>query len=266
MSKPFVGFNIKYPEYEVITPQSKKSFTVRTLTVNEEEHMKASYLSNAKLSDHLNRCIYSLLVKKPKGITDYASFMNNTTIKDREALLYGIYHISYDEVRIYSVQCSNPQCNKPYDVTVNISDTLGIKLYDGDEDILTKRVAVTDLPYLAGVTAYVKQPTLADEDGASKILGDYPSGVIAKSLIVDRFEMAAPELGEVRVISDRTEVIDGFNSLPPKAKKKIIDAYNENFGEYGIELKTNSVCPNCQNNQINEVDLVGQFFQMVFSD
>lgn len=266
MSKPFVGFNIKYPEYEVITPQTKNSFTVRTLTVSEEEHLKASFLSNAKLSDHLNRCIYSLLIKKPKGITDYASFMAKTTIRDREALLYGIYHITYDELRIYNVQCSNQQCGKSYDITVNVSDTLFINSYNGDEDILTKRIAIDDLPNTPGVVVYIKQPTLSDEEIAGKIMGDYPSSLIAKSLIIDRFEMALPEVGEIKKIEDRIEILDGFNSLTPRAKKLIMETYNTNFGEYGIELKNNSTCPHCQNMQTNEVDLVGQFFQMVLSD
>jgi len=36
----FKGFNIAYPEYEVITPQSNQSYTLRSLNVSEEEKLK----------------------------------------------------------------------------------------------------------------------------------------------------------------------------------------------------------------------------------
>ena len=37
----FTTFHAKYPEYEVITPQTKLSFTVRSLTVSEEATYRA---------------------------------------------------------------------------------------------------------------------------------------------------------------------------------------------------------------------------------
>ena len=44
----FQGFNIAYPEYEVITPQTKRSYHVRSLSVQEEEKLKASLLTPSK--------------------------------------------------------------------------------------------------------------------------------------------------------------------------------------------------------------------------
>ena len=37
---PFKGFGVSYPEYEVVTPQTKLSFHVRSLNVSEEDRRK----------------------------------------------------------------------------------------------------------------------------------------------------------------------------------------------------------------------------------
>ena len=47
----FRGFNLKYPEYEVITPQTKRSFTLRSLNVSEEENMKGSMMTPLKITE-----------------------------------------------------------------------------------------------------------------------------------------------------------------------------------------------------------------------
>ena len=88
----FKGFNLKYPEYEVITPQTKLSFTVRSLNVQEEERLKGSILTPQKITEHLNKCLYESLVTKPEVIKDFKTFLENVTLKDRDALLYGLYH------------------------------------------------------------------------------------------------------------------------------------------------------------------------------
>ena len=78
----FKGFAVEYPEYEVITPQTNKSFTLRSLSVQEEEKLKGSLITPAKIAEHLNKCIFTTLVSKPKGIdtldsSDNIIFCNN---------------------------------------------------------------------------------------------------------------------------------------------------------------------------------------------
>ena len=46
----FKGFNIKYPEYEVITPHTNLSFTLRSLNVQEEETLKGSLVTPQKIA------------------------------------------------------------------------------------------------------------------------------------------------------------------------------------------------------------------------
>ena len=62
---PFTGFNITYPEYEVITPQTKHTFTLRSLNVQEEEKLKVSMISPQKIAEHLNQCLFESIVKNP---------------------------------------------------------------------------------------------------------------------------------------------------------------------------------------------------------
>ena len=47
----FTGFNIKFPEYEIICPQSKLSYTSRSLNVQEEENLRGSFLTPNKVAE-----------------------------------------------------------------------------------------------------------------------------------------------------------------------------------------------------------------------
>ena len=134
----FTGFeNLKYPEYEVITPQTNLSFNVKTLNVQEEERLKGSLVTPQKVTEHLNKCIYESIVEKPKSIEDFETFLRTCTLKDRDALLYGLYHITYEEIRNYDVVCSS--CRKDYPVTISASDTFSFTPYP-HKDILKKNV------------------------------------------------------------------------------------------------------------------------------
>ena len=45
----------------------------------------------------------------------------------------------------------------------------------------------------------------------------------------------------------------------------IHERYQEEFGKYGIELKMRSFCVHCGYDEIIDIDLVNQFFRMVYS-
>ena len=261
----FTGFkNIAYPEYEVITPQTHLSYTLRTLTVSEEERLKGSLLTPAKIAEHLNKCIYETIVKKPDSIIDYKTFLKNTTIRDREALLYGLYHVTYEEVRNYEIVCS--ECRKSYQVTAKASQMFNINSYPG-EDILTRKVMI-QLPISQSVNAYIKQATIEDEEIAIKNLSSYPGFTldsIVGTLFIDRFEQDIEVSKEPLVYSDRKDIIDAYNSLPAKDRRTIFEKYNEEFGKYGVDLKMQVFCTNCSHQEVVDVNLVDNFFRMVQS-
>lgn len=260
----FTGFNIQYPEYEVVTPQTHLSFTVRSLTVSEEEKLKGSLMTPNKIAEHLNKCIYESLSKKPEGIKEYKDFLKNVTIKDRDALLYGLYHITYEEIRNYDVRCT--QCKKEYQVTAIASDMFNFNPYDGD-DILKKRIKVK-LPVFKNVSIFIKQPTLEDEDIALKSLASYPgitNDTIIETLIIEKIQQDHPTSKEPITFNERVDIIDAFRSLPPRDKRAIYEKYKEEFGQYGIDLKMKTFCTHCGFDEIISVDLADNFFRMVYS-
>jgi hypothetical protein len=260
----FQGFNIKYPEYEVITPQTGLSFNVRSLNVQEEERLKGSLLTPAKINEHLNKCLFDACAKKPKDVVSYDDFLKKVTLKDRDALLYGLYHITYEEIRNYDVSCS--ACSKDYPITIKASDTFGMNAYPGD-DILTKSVQA-ELPISKGVFASIKQPTLFDEMVALKSAGVGTStkiDILTETLIIQSFQQTPEEGGDTAVYSDREDVIDAYRSLPAKDKRSIYAKYRSEFGQYGITLKMITNCAFCAHEEELDIDLVENFFRMVHS-
>lgn len=259
----FKSFNVKFPEYEVITPQTHNSFTVRSLNVQEEERLKGSLMTPSKVHEHLNKCIYDAIVVKPEEIVEYEDFLKKVTLKDRDALLYGLYHISYEEIRNYDVTCSS--CRKEYPVTVQASSTFNYNEYPG-KDVLTKRLPI-ELPVTSGVTAFIKQPTLHDEMVSMRTLSVQPKSnmdVITETLILQKFEQE-PEEGDTIIYSERGDIVDAYMSLPAKDKRVIHDSYRKNFGTYGISLKMRSACSNCGEQEDIDIDLVTNFFRMVYT-
>lgn len=257
----FKGFDIRYPEYEVITPQTKLSYNVRSLNVQEEERLKGSLLTPLKVNEHLNKCIYEALTKKPEQIKSYDAFLRNTTLKDRDALLYGLYHITYEEIRNYDVFCM--ACRKQYPVTVQASSTFSMKSYPGD-DVLKKEIH--EILPVSNVTAFFKQPTLFDEMLHFQSGGVNPNNMdlLMETLIITKFQYQPGE-GDTVVYSDREDIMDAYKSLPAKDKRAIYKKFREEFGQYGITLKMLSTCIHCGKTEEIDIDLVDNFFRMVHS-
>jgi len=259
----FTGFVQSFPEYEVITPQTNLSFTLRTLTVQEEERLKGSFITPQKIIDHLNRCIYDAIVKKPKSIADYNSFLKTITTKDRDTLLYGLYHITYEDIRNYDVKCSS--CGKPYPITFKASDTFIINPYTG-KDIL-KSEYKSELKRTTGVTAILHQPTLEDEN---KILNafsgnaEFSTNIVSETLYIKQFEQDIEEMVEPKILDDRRDIIEGYQSLPAKDKRSLIKDYDEQFGKFQSTLKMRSFCPHCGEEEVIDIDLVDNFFRSLY--
>lgn len=261
---PFTGFDLKYPEYEIITPHTNLTFNVRSLNVSEEERMKGSLISPNKITEHLNKCIYETIVKKPASIKDFEGFLKSLTLKDRDALLYGLYHITYEEVRNYDISCSS--CGKQYPVTIAASDTFNFNMYP-HKDILKKQIK-KELVASKGVTVVLRQPSLFDEMMAIKNLSSRPGSsieLITETLIIQSFEQDMPDSKEPKTYTERVDVLDAYLSLPARDKRIIHEAYNEEFGKYGVDLKMKSFCPHCSAEEDVDIDLVSQFFRMVYS-
>lgn len=262
----FRGFtDTKLPSYEILTPQTKQTFMIRSMTVSEEERLKGSFVISVKMIDHLNSCLYKSISSFPPNIKSYEDFLKNVSTIDREALLYGLYHISYDEVKNYDITCG--QCEKVYPINVNISDIFSICVYPGDDNILQKRIPVS-LPVFSNVKVFIKQPTLEDE---FNILKSYApnlgqtSSIAQEILIIDKFQDFDSSGELVNEYSSTEDIIDAYRNLNVRDKRKIQEEYKNNFSNYSIDLKMNTICPICSHTEEIRVDLVSQFFRMVHS-
>ena len=260
----FSGFQIKYPEYEVITPQTLGSFTIRTLRVDEEEAMKASLVTPRKLPEHLNKVLWESLETKPEHIATMDNFLDSVTLKDREALMYGLFHITYKDDHNYNIGC--PKCEYNYPVTINISSTFSSSVWEGGEfEILSKRIPIV-LPNVNNVTAIIKQPTLRDEKNmmANPMFhSDKNMEVGIQMLVIEKF-LTEDEHGRPVEITGADNIYRGYNGLPSADRKLINKTYVDNFGKYGIDMNMESTCISCGHTHETNIDLVTQFFRSMY--
>jgi hypothetical protein len=259
----FTGFGIKYPEYALVTPQTLQEYTIRSMTVQEEETLKASLLTPARLPDHLNSILFSCTVKKPDNIKTFDDFLNSTTVKDRDALMYALYHVTYKDIHLYDVTCSN--CSNVNSVKINFLKSVSIVQWPNKDSILKKRVEVP-LELAAGVTAIVRQPTLAQESTLLKTISfndEATRDMNMDLLIIEKFKVDGQDPKNPDFIEDRDNILKGYKQLPATDRRLIDKAYADNFGEYHIDIKSKVICQKCQSEEEISIDLVRQFFRAV---
>jgi len=259
----FTGFEYKVPEFEVITPQTKESFTLRTLTVGEETNLKGSLLvTNKTAINHLNKILFNCIVKKPEEIQTEEDFLKRVTIKDRDALVYGLNYASYGEKKDFDYTCKF--CGQKSLITINLDDAFNIEVFPEEENILEKRVIV-QLPVLQNVKVVIKQPTLYDEIDLQKRI---PLGTNEDTsiniLVIEKFLQDKVESKEPLQYTSIEDIITAYESLTPRDRKAIHKEYYENFGKYSIDLKTKVICKHCKESDSFDIDLVEMFFRNLY--
>ena len=261
----FNGFNIKYPEYSVITPQTLLEFIVRALTVDEEEKLKSSLLTPNKLAEHLNEVIWDCVAKKPDSIKSYEDFMNKITIKDRDALMYGLYHVIYKDIHNYDVTCS--QCEFVNSVKIDFLKSFKAELWPNKEESLIEKKIPVNFEIAKGIRAIIRQPMLADEFALVKETAfstEEVRDMNMQLLVIDKFEMDVEGAKTADTIEDRDNILKGYRQLPSTDKKMIYKEYEKNFGKYGVEVKSRIRCLKCGNEEDVSLDLVRQFFRSIY--
>lgn len=261
----FQGFEISYPEYTVTLPQTLNDFTVRTLTLSEEETLQNSAITISKLTDHLTHCIWKCIVKKPDEIQSFDDFLNKVTVRDREALLYGLYHITYGDKQTYSIPC--PNCNKNSIFNLDMSKLLTVNAYPGDKDeILNSRVTV-ELDNVKGGKAILKQPTLKHEQNIynDPLFQIEENLETASEVIIVDYIVQEKDDGTQIEARQSENILKALRSLTTNDHNKILKEYYENFGQYRIELRTNYQCQHCGHQDKTTVDLSEQFFRALWS-
>lgn len=261
----FTGFDIQYPEYEVITPQGKQHYTLRTMTVGEEAVLKGSMMSPITVAEHLAEVIWKCIVKKPEGINTFEDFINNTTIKDRDALVIGLHLITYGDIEKYAVTCD--QCQNVTNVKINIDKSMKFKVWDKDDSCIAHREEVP-LQVFKGVSAVVKCPTMADEIKVNKKsahVSETLAATMMNLLMVDKFKIEPSEKrpnGDE--ITERDNILAAYNSLPSKDMSLITECYQKTFNEYQITVECEVVCNKCGKASTVVIDLTQQFFRALY--
>jgi DNA-directed RNA polymerase specialized sigma subunit len=113
----------------------------------------------------------------------------------------------------------------------------------------------------------IKQPTLYDEMMSIKELAASIGAnmdVITETLIIEKFHQD-PEEGDTIIYKDKGDIIDAYMSLPARDKRVIHKRYRDELGQYGIALKMRSNCIHCGAEEDIDLDLVSNFFRMVFT-
>jgi len=261
----FGGFDIKYPEYSVITPQTLQEYSIRSLSVAEEEKLKASLLTPNKLAEHLNQVIWDCIVKKPEDIKTYQDFINKITIKDRDALMYGLYHVTYKDIHNYDVTCS--KCEHVNSIKVNFLKSLKAVMWDNtEESIIEKRVPVK-FQIAEKISAIIKQPMLIDENNLlqdSGFASDEIRDLNMQLLIIDRFEIEKTGAKKPDTVEDRDNILKGYKQIPSTDRKLIDKEYENNFGKFSIDIATRIRCQKCGHEENISIDLVKQFFRSIY--
>lgn len=262
----FDGFKIKYPEYSVVTPQTVKEFTIRTLTIDEEEKLKGSLLTPNKMADHLNEVIYSCIVKKPEDIKTYHDFLLKLTIKDRDALMFGLYHVTYKDIHNYDISCSQCQTNNSVKIDFAKSFKAVVWPKDAPKSVLESEINVK-FEIAEGISAIIRQPTLMDESSLLKEMSfasDAIRDMNMQLLIIKKFEIDRPESKTPDCIEDRDNILTGYKQLPAPDRKLIEKAYSDNYGKYGVDIETIVKCQKCGQEDTVNIDLVKQFFRAIY--
>jgi hypothetical protein len=261
----FNGFNIKYPEYSVITPHTLREFTIRTLTIEDEEKLKGSMLTPNKLAQHLNEVIYQCLVKKPDDIKTFNDFLTKLTIKDRDALMYGLYHVTHKDIHNYDVTCSS--CNFINSVKIDFLKSFKAEMWPKDGFSVLDQEVKVPCEIATGITAVIRQPLLCDESNLLKEMAfstDSARDLAMQLLVIKRFEQDSADIKNPVTIVERENIVMGYKQLPSPDKKQIDKAYNENFGKYGVEIESIVKCQKCGNEETISIDLVRQFFRSIY--
>lgn len=130
--------------------------------------------------------------------------------------------------------------------------------------ILAKR-HVLDLT--CGIKCYIKQPTLLDEEESltnTAFINKDSQDILNEIMIIDRFEQYIEGQNSPNIVlTNKADIIAGYNSLLPKDKIKIFEAFQKEFGQYGLELESKHFCKSCGAENTLSIDIMTQFFRMV---
>lgn len=265
MGEIYKGADIVYPVFNIITPQTKHNFVMKSLTVQDEELLRTSSLTTGSMASHINKVLFSCITEcsDKEVIKDIETFQKNITTLDREALLFGLYVSSYgSDYSVEEYSCHNCQ-DKPINglKTINLAELVTEAPYEGKPgEILKKRTNIhLDI---SGIDIVVKLPTIQDEIECGSLSNEFKNQV----LIIDNFSV--PEKGTDSVDSkqiyyEKENIERMFKSLPVRDRKKIFKNFEKDFLQNRFDIKKELKCNKCGTTNIIRIEIFQEFFRMV---
>ena len=189
----FATLNVKFPEYEVLTPQRRQTFSLRSMTVSEEEVLKGSILTPLTVSEHLAEVLWQCIIKKPDDIQTYEDFLKKVTLRDRDCLVYGLFIATYKNTQGFSITC--PKCNRKNKVKIDMEAGFNFQTWDKDIDCINFKHTI-DLEILSGVKCVIKAPVIGEEIDVTKKsaqMSEKDASIMTDLLMIDHFEFPLPE-------------------------------------------------------------------------
>lgn len=254
------------PVFEVITPMTKRSFLIRSLTVGQEESLKGSALATStQMVSAINNILYECIQNSDKGSFD--EFCRSITLSDREALMYGLLVASYGDEQRFNLQCGN--CGEEFKEKISLSNAFKIKFWEGNKSVLETQIEQT-LP-VSNWKVEIGVPTVYDEFALMKSQG-LSTAVISKMdfyMIVKKLIYITVQPGkdgvEKEIPSELKSIVDIYSKvkqLYAKDRKVIKDTWQDNFADYTVSVKEDKACPACGTPTSVEVNFLRELFRL----
>jgi len=276
------NFKVQVPELEVILPQGNKSYRVRTLKADDEFSIRSSlYTTTSAMNKKLNEVIYNSIADtdKPK----FEDWLKITTTKDRDALIYGIYEITYgDEYPLDNYRC--PQCGNEESLKIKLSDGFNINVYK-PQDIKVKETneegkeievvkpgkplyeIEKEIELAPNFKVVIHQPTLAYEQIIlDTIKEDDPMIKMYRKIKKLKIKQGR-EWNELTFEENNIDYMYVIKeNLYANFKKRINKEYKDTFGIYETKVMHKHKCKQCGHEHEFSVNFIDQFFLLVFQD
>lgn len=253
-----MGVTLTAPLYMVVTPHTNCEFHIKSMSLMHEEALKTSFVSRQMLTKMLSKSIFDNIVIKPDHIKNYQDFIENITLNDEVALLYGLYHTSYGELSNLNVSC--PECKKSFETSIQTAGLMHFDPYPG-EDYIYKRHTVE---LNSGFKAVLRPVTVKAEieylEEALIIDNEDVDDLSEYMLMIDHF--IHPSGKEIRGTLDKFLILSAMGTgVGKKLKKENEEAFKGHGIEFHQEIQCNQTA--CGKKFKVEVDLLDQFFRMV---
>lgn len=255
------------PSMEVKLPLAKISVMVKGMLFSDECSLKSTVVTNDGLKlDVLTKFAYNRIIDPPKDIDTFDKFKSVCTSLDRDAILLGIFGVSFGSKYTVTVKCDSCKHENTFDLdlTRTIVNTCDVKK---KFSVINKRESLS-FPVKNGTAEFIASyPTLKDEDLVYKNISDIQlNSDKFTDLIsyIDEFKYTDKD-GEsetIRKDEDIYNIAAAINSLTPGMVKDMIDKINNTFKRYRYYISTYFDCANCK----SEINIEMAIFELFFRE